>query len=369
MFVSQSSGCWEEERVALLQLTPFFNLQDWVEGDQQNNSDCCQWERVECNNSTGRVITLDLESTRNPELGEWHLNASLFSAFEQLEWLRLWGNSISGFVDNGGLDKPLRLRNLEILDLAYNMFNNDIFLSLNALPSLKFLDLFDNRLNETVDLQGLDSCKNLENLDLSHNQIEKVIFPKGLDKLSTLTKLEFLGLGGNMFNNDILLSINDFPSLIYLDLSDNRLNETADLQGLDSSKNLMDLVLRNNQIEKVVFPKGLDSLNNLSYLDMGFNDIENFIFPKGNDETKGCTGLRKLKTLDLSGLNVINGSSLLQSLGSFPSLKTLYLSSSKFSDSTTNRVIFNPRNSNSLADVLAKQRLWSNGDTVEWGVW
>ncbi|KAK1557644.1 hypothetical protein Q3G72_028656 [Acer saccharum] len=51
----------------------------------------------------------------------------------------------------------------------------------------------------------------------------------------------------------------------------------------------------------------------------------------------GSTGLRKLKTLDLSSLNVINGSSLLQLLGSLPSLKTLYLRSSNFSDSTTNR--------------------------------
>ncbi|TXG48532.1 hypothetical protein EZV62_024407 [Acer yangbiense] len=233
------------------------------------------------------VIRLDLHFTRGWGLSEGYLNASLFSAFEQLQFLDLSSNSIAGFVDNGGLDKLSRLRNLEILDLAYNMFNNDIFSSINALPSLKSLYLFGNRLNETIDLQGLD-------------------------KLSRLRNLEILDLGGNMFNNDILSSLNTLQSLKYLYLYGNRLNETVDLQGLDSLRNLEDLR-------------------------MGFNPIEKFIFPKGNDETKGCTGLRKLKTLYLHGLNVINGSSLLQSLGSFPSLKTVDLRSSKFSDSTTNR--------------------------------
>ena len=96
--LSQISGCWDEERVALLQLKHFFNrLQDWVEGDQHNNSDCCQWGAVSCNESTGRVIEL------YRELREWYLNASLFSAFEQLEALNLSWNSIAGFVENKGL--------------------------------------------------------------------------------------------------------------------------------------------------------------------------------------------------------------------------------------------------------------------------
>ncbi|KAL5736977.1 hypothetical protein ACOSQ2_031765 [Xanthoceras sorbifolium] len=103
MFVSLE-GCLEEERVALLQLKYFFNdphqLQDWVEG--ANNSDCCQWESVYCNSSTGRVTELDLDDTRNRDLGGWYLNASLFSTFQKLEFLDLSDNSIIGFAENGG---------------------------------------------------------------------------------------------------------------------------------------------------------------------------------------------------------------------------------------------------------------------------
>lgn len=77
-----SEGCLEQERSALLQLKHFFNddhrLQNWV--DDENYSDCCQWERVECNTTTGGVIALHLYRTRSRELADMCLNASFFYA-------------------------------------------------------------------------------------------------------------------------------------------------------------------------------------------------------------------------------------------------------------------------------------------------
>lgn len=80
-----SEGCWEQERFALLKLkhllsSEFNNLENWVE-----NSECCEQERVECNNKTGRVIKLDLGDLRSRELEKWYLNLSLFSPFEQVD--------------------------------------------------------------------------------------------------------------------------------------------------------------------------------------------------------------------------------------------------------------------------------------------
>ena len=99
-----SEGCLEQERSALLQLKHFFNddqrLENWV--DDENYSDCCQWEGVECNNTTGRVIELDLGFTRNRESAEWYMNASLFTPFQQLESLDLIGNNIADCVKNEG---------------------------------------------------------------------------------------------------------------------------------------------------------------------------------------------------------------------------------------------------------------------------
>ena len=99
-----SEGCLDHERFALLRLKHFFDdtgsyLYNW--GDGEGATDCCQWERVECSNTTGRVIALDLFGTYRREYS-WYLNASLFTPFQQLESLDLHGKNIAGFVENEG---------------------------------------------------------------------------------------------------------------------------------------------------------------------------------------------------------------------------------------------------------------------------
>ncbi|KDO40865.1 hypothetical protein CISIN_1g048732mg [Citrus sinensis] len=150
-----SEGCLEQERSALLQLKHFFNdskhLHYWNDGE--NYSDCCQWEGVECNNTTGRVIKLDL-AFRKRDSAEWYMNASLFTPFQQLEFLDLSGNNITGCVQNEGLDRLSSLKNLKFLDLTLNHFNNSIFSSLGGLSSLKHLSLGTNELNGSIDIEG-----------------------------------------------------------------------------------------------------------------------------------------------------------------------------------------------------------------------
>ncbi|KAL5738650.1 hypothetical protein ACOSP7_031411 [Xanthoceras sorbifolium] len=297
MFVSLE-GCLEEERVALLQLKPFFNdpsrFQDWVEGEK--NSDCCQWVRVKCNNNTGRVIELNLGYAKNRDLGGWYLNASLFSTFQELESLSLRNNSIIGFTENGGLDKLSELNNLTILDLKGNMFNNDILSSLHALSSLAFIDLSYNRLKGTVVFQDLPY--HLQTLWMENNEIDKIVFPEGL------VNLESLDLSGNKLNNSILSSVAALTSLRYLYLDDSGL-------------------------EGIVDVAELYSLSNLETLYMSDNKIDKFVFPKGNK------GLRNLSFLYLNNVSINDGSSLLQSLGSFPSLTKLNLGFNNFIESTT----------------------------------
>ncbi|KAK0571769.1 hypothetical protein LWI29_021256 [Acer saccharum] len=200
-----TEGCLEQERFALLQLKPFFyspsELENWVEGD--HNSDCCQWDRVECNNdTTKRVISLGLFQTRDEEMGEWYLNASLFSTFQQLQWLDLSYNGIAGCVENEGFDKLSTLSNLEALYLGRNSFNNSILSSLSTLSSLKNLSLSYNKLKGIVDLQGW-----------------------------RLSNLEYLSLSGNIFNNNILSSLSALSSLKTLYLRDVGLEGSVDLSG------------------------------------------------------------------------------------------------------------------------------------------
>ena len=97
-------GCWEKERIALLQYKASINYTDdyhvtpWDSADKE--SDCCEWEGVKCNITTGCVIQLALNSMISYWSGESeggpYFNASLFLPFEELQYLDLCE---IGFVD------------------------------------------------------------------------------------------------------------------------------------------------------------------------------------------------------------------------------------------------------------------------------
>ncbi|KAJ0091310.1 hypothetical protein Patl1_14630 [Pistacia atlantica] len=176
MLVSLGEGCWEEERTALLQLKHFFPnsygyFYNWVE-----NSECCRWERITCDNNTRRVIKLDLFYARDWNLGELYLNASLFSPFQQLQSLNLSDNNIAGCIENEGFERLSRLSNLKELNLRVNNFNNNILSSLDGLSSLKYLYLDDNRFKGAINIEGLHSLKELY---MGFNEIDHLVSPKG----------------------------------------------------------------------------------------------------------------------------------------------------------------------------------------------
>ena len=96
-------GCVEEERVGLLEIKALIDphgvsLGDWVD----NNSNCCQWYRIECDPTTRRVIQLHLGGARDFSLGDWVLNASLFQPFKELQSLDLGNTGLVGCMENKG---------------------------------------------------------------------------------------------------------------------------------------------------------------------------------------------------------------------------------------------------------------------------
>ncbi|XP_031247607.1 receptor-like protein 9b [Pistacia vera] len=133
------------------------------------------------NNLNNRFLSLaDLPSLKSlylrVNLGEWYLNASLFSPFQQLQSLNLRGNNIAGCIENEGFERLSRLSNLKELNLNVNNFNNSILSSLVGLSSLKYLYLYENRFKGAVNIEGLHSLKKL---DMSSNKIEYFVSPKG----------------------------------------------------------------------------------------------------------------------------------------------------------------------------------------------
>ncbi|KAK8308113.1 hypothetical protein V6Z12_D02G034400 [Gossypium hirsutum] len=314
-------ACLEHERIALLHLKPFFNSRDelksWVE---VKGSDCCKWERVECNTTTRRLIQLSLNYTQwefNVEY--WYLNASMFLPFEELRSLYLSDNAIAGCIENEGFGKlSSTLSNLEILDLSFNYLNDSILLSLSELSSLRYLDL-------------------------SYNRFERSSHPRGFQWLSRLTKLETLRLSGNSLKNSILLHMRNLSSLKTLSLSGNQLGgKLLHIQELNHLPNLKYLDLSGNKIESISNKDGTQlRLTNLEELDLSDNLFRNntISFPQGLSSLKSSTlynnhlqgsldtkdGGRKLELTHLEELNLdgnLFNTSVFASLNKLSNLKS-----------------------------------------------
>jgi len=78
--VMYCEGCWKQEREALVALT--FSLENDMTAIP---TDCCEWEGVECNTTTGRVTKIKLQYAHTTG----SLNYSDFAIFKDLKTLDL----------------------------------------------------------------------------------------------------------------------------------------------------------------------------------------------------------------------------------------------------------------------------------------
>ncbi|KAL4340836.1 hypothetical protein GQ457_08G000280 [Hibiscus cannabinus] len=342
LMLGGGEGCLEEERLALSRLKPFFPFIDSTFGgpagsdffsydydsveEKESSIDCCKWERVECNPTTGRLTHLFLNVTYmywyDAASGyyskkSWYLNASLFLPFQELQYLSLSGNSIAGCVADQGFEKfSSRLKKLEILDLSSNYFNDSILISISELPSLKSLNLRDNwyltLLNPTNGIKMLSKLNNLETLNLSFNNLGNNILSQlydftslkslnlqgcglegtinllddnGIEAIessiqekreSRLNKLEVLGLAHNQFTNTIFSSLAALPNLKSLNLGGNKLKGAINVKDLNALSNLEELGLSANEVTEFIPSQEL-SLMNLKVLNLLGNPLDNSI--------------------------------------------------------------------------------------------
>ncbi|XP_019084997.1 PREDICTED: LRR receptor-like serine/threonine-protein kinase GSO1 [Camelina sativa] len=269
-------SCIHKERNALLELKKYpipINgshsvLTTWV---NDTTSDCCHWEGVTCNHTSGRVIGLSIDWMFN---GKSHLlNLSLLHPFEDIRSLDLSGSRLNGLFDDvEGYKSLRRLRNLEILDLSFNRFNNSISPFLNAATSLTTLFLRSNDMDGLFHVKELKDLRNLRLLDLSDNIFNGFI---PVRDLPALRKLKALDLHGNQLTATMgLQGICELKNLEELNLSDNYLEgqfplcitRLIALRVLDLSSNILTGKL----------PSALGSLKSLEYLSLVHNDFDGF---------------------------------------------------------------------------------------------
>ncbi|KAL4626545.1 hypothetical protein ACB092_05G104600, partial [Castanea dentata] len=319
----------------------------WV-GDTE--SDCCTWEQLTCNFTSGHVIELSLNNIQIPCEGLpfkatkiWFLNVFLLWPFKELRSLNLSNSAIGGWVGDEGL---CELKKLEELYLSENNFEGNLPLCLNNLLSLRLLDLSQNNFTGNVPSSLVPSLTSLQYIDLSHNLFEGLFL---FSSFSNHVKLEFvrfisdnskfeietenpgwkpmfqlkvLVLSNCNLNNDIPTFLLHQYNLKVVDLSHNKLKGRFPGWLLENNTRLEYVNLKNNSFFGQ-FHLPLHLNDSLSWVDVSKNQFEGQL-----QEGIGKI-LINLKNLDLSE-NAFEGY-LPSSIGNMSLLERLDLSVNNFS--------------------------------------
>lgn len=260
-------SCLHKERRALLHIVG--NECDCVAWynpvDGENN--CCQWEWVTCNPSTGHVTALNFDGFRGEFVDNGDLfNASMFLPLQELQSLSLRNLGIRGCIPGAGFEVWSKLHKLEILDLSENQLNDSTISSLDRLLSLQSLFLSKNFITNAQIIKGLSKRK-LNVLDLSWNVIVDDI-PRAACKM---TRLQELHLDGNFFFGKLPPCIRNLTSLRVLDLSYNLLKVRFPTSNFANMSSLLHLSLSHNQLEGMLYLNSFSRYTKLKYLGLSSN--------------------------------------------------------------------------------------------------
>uniref|UniRef100_A0A0E0JVR2 Leucine-rich repeat-containing N-terminal plant-type domain-containing protein n=1 Tax=Oryza punctata TaxID=4537 RepID=A0A0E0JVR2_ORYPU len=210
----------------------------------------------------------------------------LFNA-TSLEHLSFPANDLHGVLDGAAI---IKLRNLVVLDLGFNIFSGNIPDSIGRLKRLEEIHLNHNSMAGEL-APALGSCTNLKALNLGSNyfsgELGKVNFSKlsGLKSLHvsynsftgtipesiyTCSNLNALQLSFNKFHGQLSFRIANLKSLTYLSLAENSFTNISNtLQILKSSRNLTTLLIGGNfRDEEISDDKTVDGFENLKVLAM-----------------------------------------------------------------------------------------------------
>ncbi|KAG9441222.1 hypothetical protein H6P81_017076 [Aristolochia fimbriata] len=301
------SGCHEEERQALLNFKqgglrdPANRLSSW--GSSSGTKDCCSWAGVGCNNTTRRVVKLDLRNANLDEYGDPLSNSSLGA---------------------GKIPRQLgNLSNLHTLDLGRNYFYLTVDHDLawvSSLSSLHYLDLSMVDLSTAENwVQEINQLSVLRELHLAECMLPKIHSPILRSFANLTATLNVLDLSSNV---QLLAEPNswltNFSSLTHLYLSSTGLHGSMP-PSIGNLTNLEVLDLSKNSINGTVPRCLISNLCHLRILRLGGNSI------RGMEPLPRCLS-DSLEELDLSYNQLVGDLQvLLGEISNSKTLKKLYL--------------------------------------------
>ncbi|XP_022760831.1 LRR receptor-like serine/threonine-protein kinase GSO1 [Durio zibethinus] len=328
---SSNSPCIESEKQALLMFK-----RDLIDSSKRlgswapDHEDCCSWDGVVCDNSTGHVLdlylglpplddTTDFESYYRSKL-KGKINPSL-SNLKYLRYLDLSSNAFEGLL-------PYQLGNLSNLEylnlggdtrvITMGLLYVENLQWLSGLPLLKHLDLSFVNLSrasnwlqqintvlpslEELKLSGCQllpgpplpdvNLSSLAILDLSFNYFTNQM---DLVWVSKLNSLVLLNLGLNDFHGPIPDVLRNMTSLSYLGLSSNYF--ISSIPGwLYSFSSLQVLKLRSNLLQGGI-SSAIGNMTSVNKLDLSENELE-------GELPRTVGNLCNLRSISLSGMRL-----------------------------------------------------------------
>ncbi|KAL4554063.1 hypothetical protein LXL04_039819 [Taraxacum kok-saghyz] len=302
-----------------------------------NNSDCCHWDGVVCENDT-KNLSKTLTRVTMLSLSAKGLTGVIPDSLSRLEKLKSLDLSVNHL--HGEFPKNLsNLKDLEVLNVSSNYLTGELF-DIGAFPNLKALSLSNNSFSGELNPQICSSISaHLQILDLSMNH-----FTGSLEPLSNCRKsLRELHVDSNSFSGDLPEFIYSISSLKRLSFSSNNfsgqlstnLSKLSDLESLilfgnrfsgpfpDVFKNMTRLEQLNAHSNSFTgpLPSTIESCSNLRILDLRNNSFSGNL-------SLNFSKLTNLCTLDL-GSNRFHGL-LPISLSNSHELRILNLGKNKF---------------------------------------
>ncbi|KAI3793128.1 hypothetical protein L1987_35742 [Smallanthus sonchifolius] len=270
--------CIDDERQALLEfkhgiIDEADRLGSWV-GEE---SDCCRWDGIACDNSTGHVHRIHLPGLDGHcDFQDRSYESTSMSNMNWLSSLRLLTH-----LDMNGVNLSKTSNWLQVINaLPYlvelhlslcKLSHIDPHVPIHNLTTLTLLDLSFNNFSSHVPL-WIFSINSLVSLDLSGCNFHSPVPSSSTDMFRNLTALNLLHVSGNDFMNSTSvlkgLSSSVASNLISLDISSCSISSTV-LDSLHNLTSLHSLCLEGNQLTKTI-PK---SLGNLSGPDISQNQL------------------------------------------------------------------------------------------------
>lgn len=177
--------------------------------------------------------------------------------------IKLSGAAISKRISETGLDGSVfQLTGLNLLNISETCLSH-IPDDIKRLVNLQSLLLYGNKIEQFND--NITSLPKLKVLDLSRNQITAIT--DGLNKMKDLASINF---SSNQIES--MPKLNDFPNLLTLDVSNNKLTSFLDVENANLP-HLTDLIMKGNLIESIPthIVKSMPSLKNF---DIGDNQLK-----------------------------------------------------------------------------------------------